>query len=71
MNDVELNHLIKMLNQVTENLTQGDEDEVAAARVADHLKRFWAPGMKERIKSYAEDSGEELSPVARLAVAEI
>ena len=71
MNDVELSHLIKMLNQVTENLTQGDEDQVAAERVANHIRRFWAPVMKERIKAYAEGDSDELLPVAKLALAEI
>lgn len=66
--DVELDHLIKMLNQVADNLTQGDPPEFAAERVADHVRRFWAPAMKIRIRHYADGGGEALSPVAKLAV---
>jgi len=64
MHDVELNHLIKMLNQLADNLTQGDPQDIAAERVADHVRRFWAPAMKERIRQYVDSGGEDLSPVA-------
>lgn len=68
MQEVELNHLIKMLNQLADNLAQGDSPEITAERVADHLRRFWAPGMKKCIGQYANTGGEGLSPVARQAV---
>lgn len=68
MSDVELNHLVKMLNQIAENLAQGDENEVVAERVADHLRRFWSPSMKKTIGTYAAEDGSGLSEVSRIAV---
>lgn len=61
----EIEHLVKMANQIAENLVFHDD---AVDRVADHLQRFWAPSMRQKIaeKEAAGDSG--LNPVARAAV---
>jgi len=61
----EIERLVKMANQIAENLVFHDD---AVDRVADHLQRFWAPSMRQKIaeKEAAGDSG--LNPVARAAV---
>ena len=68
MADTELEHLIKMINQIADNVTTGESDEVRAQNVAAHLKRFWAPSMHGTLRSYAETDGEMLQPIARRAV---
>jgi formate dehydrogenase subunit delta len=68
MSNVELNHLIKMLNQIVDNLAQGDAGDVVAARVADHLRRFWSPSMKKTIANYVVEDGSALHESARQAV---
>jgi len=68
MSEVELNHLIKMLNQIVDNLSQGDEDQVVAERVADHLRRFWSPSMKKIIGTYVVEDGSGLQEAGRQAV---
>ncbi len=71
MKDTELQHLIKMANQISDNLSHNDNAEVAATRIADHMTRFWAPSMKAKIVSYAEEDGEELNEATRLAIQQI
>jgi formate dehydrogenase subunit delta len=68
MTDDELNHLIKMLNQIAANLDQGDEVEVVAGRVADHMRRFWSPSMKKSIAAYLAADGSGLTASSRQAV---
>lgn len=68
MSDQQLQHLIRMVNQISaNNLHHGDEEQ-AAEVVATHLRKFWARSMKQQIIEYAEADGLELSPVSRLAV---
>ncbi len=67
-NDAELDHLIKMINQIADNIAIGESDELAIPKVADHVQRFWARSMKEAITHYAEHDGVELRPAARAAL---
>ncbi|NKB32300.1 MAG: formate dehydrogenase [Pseudomonadales bacterium] len=71
MNDTELNHLIKMANQISDNVSHKDSPEVAAQRIANHMTRFWAPSMKDKIIQYAENGGSELKELTRLAVEQL
>ncbi|MEJ2415729.1 MAG: formate dehydrogenase subunit delta [Exilibacterium sp.] len=66
--DRELSHLIRMANQITSNIgVAGSEDE-RAVKVADHLLKFWAKPMREKIIKYASEGGAELDPVAYKAI---
>ncbi len=67
----ELSHLVKMANQIARNIGIGPSEDDAAARVADHIKRFWAPRMREKIGEHYEQVSSELSPIARKAVAQV
>lgn len=69
MSDQQLQHLVRMVNQIAAN-QHGDEAQ-AAEQVATHLKKFWARSMKRQIIDYAETDGSELSPISRLAVARL
>lgn len=60
--------LVNMANQIAINNSHYSSDEAAADVVANHLKRFWAPAMREAIKHYAEQDCTELLPITRLAV---
>lgn len=68
MSATELNHLIKMINQISNNIAPGEDDNVAAPKVADHIKRFWAPHMKQQVIEYAQNDGAELQPTAMAAI---
>lgn len=61
----EVERLVKMANQIAANLVFHDD---AVDRVSDHLQRFWAPSMRNRIGEYEAAGGDGLDPVARAAV---
>jgi formate dehydrogenase subunit delta len=61
----EIDRLVKMANQIAANFVLHDD---AAERVADHLQRFWAPSMRQKILEYDAAGGEGLDPLARAAV---
>ena len=59
--------LVYMANQIATFFTaQGDG---AAARIADHLAKFWDPRMRQALLAHDGGGGEGLSPSARQAVA--
>ena len=43
----------------------------AEAGVAAHLRRFWDPSMRRRIKAHLEEGGAGLSEIARAGVARL
>ncbi|MFT4520146.1 MAG: formate dehydrogenase subunit delta [Halioglobus sp.] len=71
MSSAELDHLIKMINQIADNIAIGDSEAVTAPKVTDHVIRFWARPMKEKIIDYAASGGEQLNAVAKLAVSQL
>lgn len=46
---------------------QGDPD-VVAARVRDHLLKFWDPRMRRELTAYVKAGGEGLTPAVERAV---
>ena len=68
MSNTELEHLIKMANEIAANLARGDTGEAAAERVADHLKRFWAPAMREKLIDCLNSTDSKLEPACRIAI---
>jgi formate dehydrogenase subunit delta len=60
--------LIRMGEQITDNMRFSEDDEVIAARVADHLGRFWDPRMKAMIIDYEGEHGDALSKPFQLAI---
>jgi formate dehydrogenase subunit delta len=71
MSSAELDQLIKMINQIADNIAIGDSEIITAPKVADHIMRFWARPMKEKIIAYATNDGEQLNAVAKIAVAQL
>lgn len=58
--------LITMANQIAmffDSQTGSDPVE----NVADHLRDFWDPRMRQQLKQYVEDSGQGLIPTAAKA----
>ena len=66
-----IDKLVRMANQIAANFAYLPEPEQAATRVADHLQRFWEPTMRKEIIAHFEAGGEDLTEIARLAVARI
>ena len=68
MSSTELEHLIKMMNQIADNIMSEEGDDARARDVAVHVKKFWAPSMIKIIIEYAKVDGNNLQPVALAAV---
>ncbi|WP_299178818.1 formate dehydrogenase subunit delta [uncultured Neptuniibacter sp.] len=71
MGNHQLTSLIKMANQIAANNTHIGNETEEATMVANHLRKFWARSMKQQITDYLIEGGEELSPIAKKAVAEL
>lgn len=68
MSDKELEHLVGMLNDIVLNFSfQPDTADLAA----NHLTRFWAPSMREKIMAHLEAGGDGLSEPAKQALARL
>lgn len=61
--------LIYMANQIARNVA--NEGENAAPFVAQHIRDFWDPHMRARIKAMAAEEGHGLSPIAASAIAQL
>jgi formate dehydrogenase subunit delta len=61
--------LIRMAEQISANLNYSDGIDVVAARVAEHINRFWDPRMRTALREYALSHADGLSPAVRLAAA--
>jgi len=68
MSSTELEHLVKMINQIVDNITPEEGDDARVHEVAAHVKKFWAPSMIKTITEYAEDDGENLQAPALAAI---
>jgi formate dehydrogenase subunit delta len=62
--------LIYMANQIGKFCISQGRD-TAAARVAEHLTKFWDPRMRDTIVRYWEAGGAKLDPCVREAVARL
>ncbi|ODS23312.1 hypothetical protein AB835_09530 [Candidatus Endobugula sertula] len=71
MSDHELNHLVKMANQMAFNIGTGAADEVAIAKVATHINMFWARPMREKICANMDECTEKLHPIAAQALMQV
>lgn len=68
MSDSELEHLKKMANQIAANFSFHDDQ---VARIADHIKRFWAPSMRALLSDYINNNGAGVDAAVRRAMQEI
>ncbi len=65
---MDVQRLVTMANDIS-NFFAADPDPAAAAdQVANHLKKFWEPRMREQIRRYVVEGGAGLSSIAIQAV---
>ncbi|GGA14952.1 formate dehydrogenase subunit delta [Dyella caseinilytica] len=60
--------LVAMANDISRYFGAEPDQAAAVAGIADHLKRFWEPGMRKQIVAHLESGGEGLEPLAKLGV---
>jgi hypothetical protein len=63
--------LSRMAEQITANMNYGEDTEILAGKVADHINRFWDERMKSAFKSYASEHKDCFSPGLQAAVSKI
>jgi formate dehydrogenase subunit delta len=63
-----IQHLVKMANQIGQFFEAEPDQAQAASDVATHLKRFWDPRMRKAIIGHIENGGEGLLPIVTKAV---
>jgi len=65
---VEAEKLLKMAEQIAANMNYTEDQAIVAAKVADHLTRFWDPRMKAALQAYAVDNPSALSLLLQSAL---
>jgi len=63
--------LVRMANDIAAFFASEPDRGVAADAVASHLRRLWAPRMREQIRAHLAAGGEGLCDLAREAVARL
>lgn len=64
-------HLLQMANDIGGFFASEPEPAEAAAGVANHLRRFWAPSMRRQIIDYVRAGGGGLAPHVHAAVLQL
>ncbi len=59
--------LVYMANQIGKFWTSQGQEKAPAA-IAEHIKKFWDPRMRERILTHLASGGAGLDPLVRQAV---
>ena len=60
--------LVRMAEQITANMNYGEPTGIIAAKVADHINKFWDERMTSEFKVYAENHEGELSMELQAAI---
>lgn len=71
MSSTQIKNLVSMLNQIIDNNKYKKTDEETAKIVANHLQKFWAPSMRNKMTQYLADDGPELTHVSKLVLAQL
>jgi len=64
----EVDQLVKMANQIADNFSFHDD---VIERVTDHIKRYWAPSMQQKLIAYEKTGQADLKPAVREALKEL
>jgi formate dehydrogenase subunit delta len=62
--------LVRMVNQIAANVSYQPADAAAAA-VANHLNRFWAPSMRAQLLAFVASGGAGLDDLALQAITQV
>lgn len=57
MSGQQIDHLVKMANQIALNFGEQRNLTEAARKTGEHLEKFWTRAMRDQLATYAADSG--------------
>ena len=60
--------LARMAEQITANMNYGEDIEIVANKVADHINKFWDQRMIVAFREYAKQHQDDLSGELQAAV---
>ncbi|WP_333681770.1 formate dehydrogenase subunit delta [Dyella sp.] len=63
-----IERLVAMVNDIGHYFAAEPDEALGVAGIADHLKRFWEPGMRKQIVAHLAAGGEGLEPLAKKGV---
>ena len=63
-----IERLVAMANDIAAFFAVEPDQNSAAEQVANHLKKFWEPRMRNEIRRFVEQGGVGLSPLAKRGV---
>jgi formate dehydrogenase subunit delta len=63
-----IERLVAMVNDIGHYFAAEPDEALGVAGIADHLKRFWEPGMRKQIVAHLVAGGEGLEPLAKKGV---
>lgn len=63
-----IDHLVKMANQIGAFFESEPDRGEALSSVANHLKRFWDPRMRRELVAHLENGGAGLSDIVSEAI---
>ena len=65
-----IDHLVTMANQIGTFFSSYPDQDEAATEIASHLKRFWAPRMRQQLFAHIDaEDGAGLAPIVLAAIA--
>lgn len=62
-------NLVRMVNQIGNFFEAMPDRSAALEEMAQHLRRFWEPRMREQLMAHVDASGDGLSDIAAEAIA--
>ncbi|HKT30219.1 formate dehydrogenase subunit delta [Dyella sp.] len=66
-----IERLVAMVNDIGRYFAAEPDEALGVAGIADHLKRFWEPGMRKQIVAHLAAGGEGLEPLAKKGIARL
>ena len=67
----QIDHLVKMANQIALNTGAHADPEDSARRTAEHIRKFWTPAMRAQLTDYCLGDGDGLEPVVQQVLREM
>lgn len=65
---MDIDHLVKMVNEISAFFASESPGEQAPRDVASHLRRFWEPRMRKQIVEHYNHGAAGLEDIGRAAV---
>ena len=59
----QVDHLVKMANQIALNLAAWGEEAAVVEKTGEHMKKFWTPAMRRQLIEFWRTEDKSLSPV--------